>query len=238
MNDLTEKEQLDELRAWWAENRWMVIGGVALGIAIIAGIRMRGSHEAELALKASSQYEALLEEVAAERTDPARTIADTLFDEYQDTVYADQARLAMARLYMDRGRDADAADVLRPLATGRGDEPMQLVARLRLARILLYQEKPAEVLEFLKVPKDSAFAARYNEVIGDAHFALGDFDKAAESYNAVLADDRGQQTVDVALVRMKLGDLPGGDDSDTISLPATAAAPEQADAEPQAEAQE
>lgn len=238
MNDLTEKEQLDELRAWWAENRWMVIGGVALGIAIIAGIKMRGSHEMETALKASSQYEALLEEVAAERTDPARTIADTLFDEYQDTVYADQARLAMARLYMDRGRDADAADVLRPLAMDRGDEPMQLVARLRLARILLYQEKPDEVLEFLKVPKDSAFAARYNEVIGDAHFALGDFDKAAESYNAVLADERGQQTVDVALVRMKLGDLPGGDDADVFSLPAAAVTPEQTDADSQAEVQE
>lgn len=238
MNDLTEKEQLDELRAWWAENRWMVIGGIALGIAIIVGIRMRGSFETEAALSASSQYEALLEEVAAERSDPARTIADTLFNEYEDTVYADQARLAMARLYMDSGRDADAADVLRPLATARGDEPMQLVARLRLAKILLYQEKPEEVLELVKTPKDSAFAARYNEVLGDAHFALGNFEKAAESYNAVLADERGQQTVDLALVRMKLNDLPGGDDADTISLPAAAAMPEPADVEPSAEVEE
>lgn len=208
MNDLTEKEQMDELRAWWAENRVTVIGGIALGIAIIVGFRMWGNYEREASLQASTYFEALADEVESENTDAARQIADTLFNDYGDTVYADQARLAMARLYMDRSRDADAADVLRPLATGRGDKPMQLVARLRLAQILLYQDKAQEVLQLIDVPGDTAFAARYNELIGDAHFALGEYDKAAEAYAAVLADGPGQQTVDSALVRMKLGDLP------------------------------
>ena len=159
MNDLSEKEQLDELRAWWQENRGMVLGGIVLGIAVIAGFRLYTSQQVNTALEASAEYEALVEEVADGDFEPAAEIAERLFSDYDDTVYASQARLAMARLYMDRGRDADAADVLRPLATAGGDTPLELVARLRLAQILLYQDRPQDVLELLETPEDSAFAA-------------------------------------------------------------------------------
>lgn len=209
MNDLSEKEQLDELRAWWQENRAFVIGILVLGVAVLIGVSQYSSSRVDAELEASSRYEALVDAVAEDDLDPASEIADELFDDYGSTVYADQARLAMARLYMDRGRDADAADVLRPLATG-GNEPIELVARLRLARILLYQDKPQEVIDLLQAPEDSAFLARFNEALGDAHVALGNVDAAAAAYEAVLADARGQQTVDVNFVRMKLQDLPVG----------------------------
>ena len=223
MNDLTEKEQLDELRAWWQENRAMVLGGIALGIAVIAAFRMYTTSQENAALEASAHYESLIEEVADNNLEPAEAIAATLFSDYDDTAYARQARLAMARLYMDRGRDADAAEVLRPLATGGGNSPLELVARLRLARVLLYQDKPQEVLDLLEPPQDSAFVARYNEVIGDAHYALGNLDEAAAAWNAVLADVEGQQTVDVQLVRMKLDDLPEIGDEPAAPVPAAGA---------------
>jgi predicted negative regulator of RcsB-dependent stress response len=37
VNDLSEKEQLEEMRAWWSENGRFVMGGVVLGVAIIFG---------------------------------------------------------------------------------------------------------------------------------------------------------------------------------------------------------
>lgn len=213
MNDLSEKEQLDELRTWWTENRGMIIGVAVLAIAAIVGIRQWDSFQAGAALEASARYEELINAVADNDIEPATDIATELFDNYSGTVYADQARLAMARLYMDRGRDADAADVLKPLATG-GDAPMNLVAKLRLARILLYQDKPQDVLDMLGGgEEDSAFAARFNEARGDAHVALGNFGEAAAAYQAVLADPQGQQTVDVNFVQMKLMDLPDPDEA-------------------------
>lgn len=232
MNDLSEKEQLDELRAWWQENRAMVLGGVGLGIALILGFRMYTSQQVNEALAASTRYEDLVEAVADGELEPARDIAATLFADYDDTVYARQARLAMARLYMDRGRDADAAEVLRPLATSGGDEPLELVARLRLARILLYQDKPGEVLDLIEVPADSAFASRYHEVLGDAHYALGNLAEAASAWNAALADVRGQQTIDARLIRMKLDDLPdvdGAGSSADVGVPLPTVKPAAAD---------
>ena len=37
MNDLSEKEQLEQMRAWWADNGRFVIGGVLLGVAALVG---------------------------------------------------------------------------------------------------------------------------------------------------------------------------------------------------------
>lgn len=220
MNDLTEKEQLEELKAWWRDNRTMILGGVALGIAGILGFRMYTAGQVESALEASTQYEALIREVGENDLEPAQEIAATIFDEYAGTVYADQARLAMARLYMDAGRDADAADVLRPLATAGGSRPIEHVARLRLARILLYQDRPRDVLDLLGEPADTAFAARYNDVIGDAHHALGNMEAAASAWTAALADATGSQTVDAEFLRMKLDDLPAPDGGPDPEAPA------------------
>lgn len=213
MNDLSEKEQLDELRAWWQENRAWIIGGVVIGLVAIIGYRMHSTQQLNEALEASAHYEALTEEVSDNDLEGSQAIAGKLFADYGDTVYARQARLAMARLYMERGRDADAAGVLRPLADAGGDDPLRLIARLRLARVLLYQDKPEEALELLDLPADTAFAARFNELTGDAHYALGNMDAAAAAYAAVLADVNGQQTVNVDLVRMKLNDLPDTDEA-------------------------
>ncbi len=211
MNDLSEKETIDELRQWWQENRWFVIGGLVLGVAILVGWNNWQAQRVESAAAASAQYERLVEQVADGNLDPAVSLSAELFDNYGSTPYAAQGRLAMARLYMDRGRDQDAANVLRPLAESSGDGVLQQIARLRLASILLYQEKPAEALELLGTPGDSAFAARFNDVIGDAHFALGNFADAAAAWSRVLADENAQQTVNTRFVRMKLDDLPDVD---------------------------
>lgn len=194
----------------------MVLGGIALGIALIVGFRMYTDQQVNQALEASVRFEQLIEAVSENDLEPARAAASELFNDYDGTVYADQARLAMARLYMDLGRDADAAEVLEPLAESDSEAPLALVARLRLGRILLYQDKPQEVLDLLDVPADTSFVARYQEIIGDAHFALGDMEAANAAWLAALADPRSQQTVDAELIRMKLDDLPetGASDAD------------------------
>lgn len=208
MNDLSEKETLDELRQWWQENRWFVIGGLVLGVAVLVGWNSWQSQRVVGAAEASAQYERLAEQVADGNLDPAVSLSSVLFNEYGSTPYAAQGRLAMARLYMDRGRDQDAANVLKPLAESGGDDVLQQIARLRLASILMYQDKPADALELLGTPGESAFAARFNDVIGDAHFAQGNFADAGAAWSRALADEHAQQTINTRFVRMKLDDLP------------------------------
>ena len=121
--------------------------------------------------------------------DAASVAATELFADYAATIYAAQARLAMARLYMDKGRDQDAADVLRVLVESGGDNEIQLIGRLRLAKVLLYQDKAEEVVDLLQGQGEHAFAARYSEVLGDAYTALGSYAEAEAAYTVALDDD-------------------------------------------------
>ena len=207
MDDLqSEKEQLEEIRAWWSEYGRYVIAGVVIAVGLLVGFNQYKSNKLEAEIAASDLFETLTEHVADGEVDSAESVADELASNYANTAYAMQSKLAMARLYMDRNRDQDAAYVLQELVAMRGNGALRHVGRLRLARILLYQDKPQEVIDLLADQENEAFAGLYAEVRGDAYAALGQVEAAAEAYRLALADT--SQTVNRGLVQMKLTDLP------------------------------
>ncbi|MEX0975725.1 MAG: tetratricopeptide repeat protein [Woeseia sp.] len=230
MDDLSEKEQIDAIRSWWQVNGRYIISGIVIGIGLLVGWNYWNAQQRQTQFEASALFEELLTSVANNSVAAAESTAARLYDEYGKTHYALQSRLAMARLYMDAGRDENAAEELRALLAKQNDEEMALVARLRLARILLYQDKPQEVVDLLQGYSDSAFAARYNDTLGDAFMALGRVEDASAAYTAALADNPNIPTVDRTLVQMKIYDLPDDAMSDAMeadtleSTPATDAA--------------
>lgn len=209
MDDLlSEKEQIEAIRSWWGENGRFVVSGIVIGVGLLVGWNYWNDRQREAQFGASAVYESLLGEVADADVSAAEEIANQLYEDYEATIYAMQARLAMARMYMDVGRDEDAAEQLRRLLDSKMDPELALVGRLRLAKVLLYQGKPEEVLSLLQDYRDTSFAARYSETLGDAYVALGRIDDAAAAYSAALADNPDTPTVDRALVQMKIYDLP------------------------------
>jgi predicted negative regulator of RcsB-dependent stress response len=222
VEDLTEKEQLDALRAWWAENGSYVIGGVVVGMLIIFGWNRWQATIENTEVAASSLFEDVMDAAGRGNLDAAEEPANELFISYNDSPYAAQARLAMARLYMDNGRDQDAADVLRGVIDADPNGELTLIARLRLAKILLYQGKAQEVVDLISDLPESAFAARFSELLGDAYVELEDYEAAEAAYIAALDDNPQTPTVDVSLLQLKINDLPA-DPGDTAASPETEA---------------
>ena len=218
MNDLTEKEQLDLMRTWWAENGRYVIGGVALGVAILYGWNSWRDGIASSELEASTMYEEIMTGVGEGDIDEAEVAATQLFATHADSVYAAQGRLAMARLYMDMGRDQDAAEVLQGLVDSDPGGEIGMIGRLRLARVLLYQDKAEDVIALLQGHLDNAFGPRYNEVLGDAYAATGAYDDALTAYMAALSDGRSPAVVDNELIQLKINDLPAEDQVDATNV--------------------
>jgi predicted negative regulator of RcsB-dependent stress response len=207
---LSEKEQIEAIRSWWKENGRYIISGVVIGVGLLLGWNYWNKQRTQDAMQASSLYESLMNEVADGNGEAARTLAANLHENYASTVYAGQARLAMAKLYMDLGRDQDAANELSQLVTEGEDSEAQMLARLRLAKVLLYQDKAQEAADLLQgyAYRETAFVARYSETLGDAYVALERNDAAREAYAAALADNPNAPTVNRALVQMKINDLP------------------------------
>jgi predicted negative regulator of RcsB-dependent stress response len=205
---LSEKEQIDQMRSWWSEYGGYVIGGLGLGIALLAGLNYYQDSRLEEQLQGSALYETLIGHVASGSLEEAEVVAAELDTDYASTSYAAQGKLVLARLYMDKNRDQDAADVLGELVASDSDEAVKHVARARLARVFMYQGKAQEVVDLLEGQESAAFSATYNELLGDAYHALGRIEDAQVAYQTVLLDPMSQGTVDQQLVQWKALDLP------------------------------
>ena len=226
MEDLSEKEQIEAMRSWWKENGRFVISGIVLGVVILVSWNRWQAHRETTGLEASELFETLAVEVNDGDLEDAESSAASMYDDYGSTTYAALSRLAMAKLYMENGRDQDAADTLSALleSHSRSGIPLigplqaflgvadlselQLVGRLRLAKIYLYQDKHGDAIELLSGQEESSFSARFDETLGDAYAALGQVADANAAYERAMLDDVSAPTVDRALVQMKLVDLP------------------------------
>ncbi len=234
MDDLlSEKEQLEQIRAWWKEYGGYVIGGLGLGIAVLVGWNYYQGSKLDAQVAGSALYETLAEHVESGNLEQAEAVADDLGTNFVDTTYAAQSKLAMARLYMDRNRDQDAADVLQELLDEGADAELELIAQARLARILLYQGKAEEVVALLEGHESAAFAATFDDLLGDAYRELGRYDDAQAAYQRVLLDPMSQASVDQQFVQWKAYDLPAPGSADASpEEPAVDEAVEEPVAEP------
>lgn len=208
MDDLSEKEQIEKMRTWWSDYGNYVIAGVVLGAAILFAINYYQTSTRNAQLEASRLYDALTNHVVDGDLDAAEAVTGRIDADFGDSAYAPQSKLAVARLYMDQNRDQDAADVLADLIAGEAEEPFKQVARLRLAKIYLYQGKAEEAVALLEDKDSEAFGARYADVLGDAYVALGRFDDARAAYQRALSEPNQGSTVDRQFVQLKLLDLP------------------------------
>jgi predicted negative regulator of RcsB-dependent stress response len=219
---LSEKEQIDQMRAWWSDYGNYVIGGIVLGALALFGWNYYGDSTREMQTEASSLYGDLAGEIDDGDLDEAEALYGQLVSDYGDSAYAAQGRLVMARMYMDQNRDEDAADTLRDLLASTAGDEFKQVARLRLAKILLYQDEPQQVIDLLDAAnEDDAFAARYDEVRGDAYVALERVEDARAAYERALGNVGQAGTINQEYVQLKLLDLPFENVQD---VPADAAA--------------
>jgi predicted negative regulator of RcsB-dependent stress response len=157
---------------------------VVIAVGGLFGYNQYESSKLNAEVEASVLFETLAEHVNDGELEDAETVAVELVTDYANTAYAAQSRLAMARLYMDKNRDQDAADSLRELLEMRGNQELRNIGRVRLARVLLYQEKAQEVVDLLVNEEDEAFSGLYAEALGDAYAALGRIPRRSGGYVA------------------------------------------------------
>ena len=204
----TEEEQLEDLRKWWSDYGNSILAGLAIAVLGVFGYFSFQDSKVEDEVEASALYDTLADHVADGKLEEAEVLASQIAADYANTAYVGQSKLAMARMYMDKNRDEDAANALRELLELDGFDELKLVGGLRLSKILLYQGKAEEALDVVSDPKGQAFAARYAEARGDVLVALERYSEARSAYDEAMQQSNAEQTVDVGYIRLKLFDLP------------------------------
>ncbi|KRG74297.1 membrane protein [Stenotrophomonas ginsengisoli] len=205
---LDEHEQGQRVQDWLRRNGLSILGGVALGIAAIWGWQNWQSSRLNSSAADNARYQAVVDQLASSDLDEAARQVKALESE-SNGIYVDLAALALVKAQVDAGKVEEAIGVLREL---KAEGEFKSLVDQRIARLLIESGKPAEAITTLAAATDATSL----EIIGDAHVAGGDADKAREVYARALEglkDDAPQR----GLLETKLsdvgGEVPANDDA-------------------------
>jgi len=203
VEDLTDNEREEQLRRWWSDNWAWIIGGVALGLAILGGWQYWQRYKVQKAEQDEASYIAVVEALGNNNRDEAVRQAAELQKRNPGSPYADQSDLALARAAVERREFDEAARLLRGVADRSQDAELRLVAKTRLARVQVEQGKHDEALALLDVSQAGAFVALVHEIRGDALAAKGDSVQARTEYDAAIKASTPESGIDSAFVELK-----------------------------------
>ncbi|MBW8823142.1 MAG: tetratricopeptide repeat protein [Xanthomonadales bacterium] len=195
---LNEHEQGERVRSWLQKNAGSLIGGVAVGIAIIWGWQWWGNRQHGQQMHDAEQYETLVSDA---NNDPAKLSAG-LGKLSAGSMYGALARMQLAKAQVDAGKPQDALATLRAIQAG--DSGLADVIDVRIGRLLVETNKPADAIALLgKATSPGAL-----EVLGDAQAKQGQTQTAQATYKRALT------TLEVGspermIVELKLADVGG-----------------------------
>jgi|SRR5690606_2014456 predicted negative regulator of RcsB-dependent stress response len=201
-----EEEQLEELKAFWRKHGNTILTIVTVVLLAVAAWRGWEWYQANRSARAAAVYDQL--KVAVEQGDAERirSAAQVLRDDFPGTAYARMGALVAAHAQVGADAKDGAAENLRWMVEKDDDEILVLVARLRLASILIEQEAFDEARRVLDVEVPPAFAGLYADRRGDIALAQGRVDEAREAWSRAL-ETLGPATSIARLVQLKLDSL-------------------------------
>lgn len=200
----TEEQQVEALKAWWAENGKAVVGGIVLGVGIIGGWSFWQGRAENRAVAASDAYSETMTAVTSGDGATVTALADVLTDEHGGTLYAAYASFAAARVAVEEG-DLDAAAArLAWVVEEAPQDDVRLIATLRLARVEGALGKGEAGLERLPSEYPETFTGLVEEARGDLLAASGDAAGARAAYEKAQASGN---IVDANALTMKINEL-------------------------------
>jgi len=124
--------------------------------------------------------------------------------QYKSTPYAVLATLLEARANAESGDLAAAAENLRWAIDHSSQESVQDIARIRLARVLVADNKLDEAAAIINRGLPKSYSSLVNEIRGDIFLEKGETEQAKQAYDRALKPiDAGS----VEYLQMKRNDL-------------------------------
>jgi len=200
----SSEEQIDLLSVWWDKYKYILALLLAASVIFIIYRDYSISSSNAKQLESAKLYDNFLTSSIEDK----RTRAEEIINLYSDTLYADFAALHLAKIALDDNNLDQAEEnlnwvITRSSSWGAKFNPLQSIAKLRLARIYLEQDKADAVLNLLR--EEQTLTASLYEIKGDAEKSLNQISEAKLSYLQSLELSNSQPIR--SLISMKISDL-------------------------------
>ncbi len=185
----TDEEQAEMLKQWWSENGTSLLVSVVLVVGGWLGWNQYQQMEQQKGEAASALFSSLTEKFSEYSQNPGNEVlqaeavvmAETLKKEFSGSTYGQFGSLFLAR-FAAENKDIDSAVKELKALTAEAQPPVLYLVRVRLANLLIDQDKTAEALALVSSIDDPAYAPQYLETRGDALFRKGDKSAARAAY--------------------------------------------------------
>jgi predicted negative regulator of RcsB-dependent stress response len=144
-----EQEQVEALKQWWRKHGSLFLTVLTVTLILSVAWHFLLYRKANHQQGAAVFYQHLQKDRTQQDVADQRLLSKSLLSRYQDTLYAQYAALGVAKEDLSK-KDIDAAKVSLRWVIDHSKYPgASNLARLRLARVLLMEKKPADALILL-----------------------------------------------------------------------------------------
>jgi predicted negative regulator of RcsB-dependent stress response len=204
--DLEEQEKIDELKAWWSKYGTLIVIGLAVFAASIAGVQAWKYYQNQKVGQVAELFDSLLQVQTSGDAKKINDAAGLVMEGFPSSGYASRAAMISARGSFDAGDLQNAKSRLQWVLDNSKEDELKSLARLRLASILLDEKKYDDALRILETKHGTSFDGLYADLKGDVLSAAGRIPEARVAYQTALDKIGGKGTY-FNIVQMKLDAL-------------------------------
>lgn len=205
MSYQTEEQQIEQLKDWWKDNGTPLIVGAVLGLSGFFGWKYWNEQQIAVQEEASDMYQLVSAQIDEEDTAILVENAQALKAQFPDSSYAILSAFHLAKIAVENKKLDDAVTELTWVIDRHQGNELVHIAKIRLARLLVAQQKAEQALPLLSFANDSGYFEIASLVKGDALMALDRRTEALEAYKT--ADSAGKITANHASLKLTIEQL-------------------------------
>ncbi len=202
---VTEEQQVEAIKKWFNQYGNMLSWVVIIVAFIISGALYWRHHQQVVRDAASDEYMALLEGLEKNDKDTINSKAQTLIKEYEASPYASLAEFVIAHQAIDENELAKSEEKLKWIMGHSSQKNFDDIARIRLMRLLISQNKLDEAMKYYS-DKKSPYLTLMAELKGDILVKKKDLNGAKQAY-ALALEQAPEESMHGPLLKMKMQEL-------------------------------
>ncbi len=208
----SEEEQVEAIKNWWKENGTSTIVTILVALAAVFGWRSWQDSQENYVAAGAVAYQDLLTAVVEIETNAddikiatADHMAQKLKDDYASSGYGHLAAFMKARQAVADEDMPLAEQELRWVLANNPIFEMQMIAELRLIKVLFAQGKNDEAMAMADRSDAGAFNANFLEIKGDMLISQKDYQGAVDAYTLAEAAINRDELQAMQTLVIKLG---------------------------------
>lgn len=202
----TEEQQLEALKNWFKKYGNQLSWALIIIFGLIVGVRYWFHHKEVITAQASDNYVALMTAFEQNDQTTVKNRAQLLINDYPQTAYASLAALVIAHQSIKDNDFKNATEGYEWVLKYGKQADIQALARARLMRLLIAENKLDEALTVYDQEKARGFLPLMAEMKGDILLKKNDQKGAISAYELAYKSAKAEGIVG-PLLKMKLEEL-------------------------------